>query len=78
MKTLPIAKISLLIALLVLGFGGCVAKYTHPNKSTRDFDRDQRDCQIMAEKTAAKKGVPVCEETRNCLEMQKGWRRVLW
>jgi hypothetical protein len=57
---------------------GCAAKYTHPTKAPRDFDRDQRDCQALAEKTATKKGVPVCEETRNCLETQKGWRRVLW
>jgi len=78
MKTLPLIKTALIIALMTLGLTGCAAKYTHPTKTTQDFERDRRDCQAIAEKTAAKKGVPVCEETRDCLETKKGWRRVLW
>jgi hypothetical protein len=66
------------VALLLSVLAGCAAKYTHSMKSPRDFDKDQRDCQTLAEKNAVKKGVTVCEETRNCLETQKGWRRVLW
>jgi hypothetical protein len=46
----------LLIAMLNLGLTGCAAKYAHSTKSPRDFDRDQRDCQAFAEKSAAKKG----------------------
>jgi hypothetical protein len=78
MKIMSLAKIILLTTVLFVGLTGCATKYTHPTKSPRDFDRDQRECQALAEKTAAKKGVPVCEETRNCLETQKGWNRVLW
>jgi hypothetical protein len=78
MKILSYTKVILLITFLTIGLTGCAAKYTHSTKSPRDFERDQRDCQAMAEKSAAKKGIPVCEETRNCLEIQKGWRRVLW
>jgi len=78
MKSLSFIKIILIVTMLTLGLTGCAAKYSHTTKSTRDFERDQRDCQASAEKTAAKKGVSVCEETRNCLEDQKGWRRVLW
>lgn len=76
-RTLSVTTILIIIALMI-SLAGCAAKYTHPSKSPRDFDRDQSDCQATAEKTAPKKGVPVCEETRNCLETQKGWRRVLW
>jgi hypothetical protein len=78
MKRASFAKILLSITLLFIGLTGCAAKYTHSVKSPWEFDRDQKDCQALAERTAAKKGVPVCEETRNCLETQKGWRRVLW
>ena len=78
MKVLSYIKAFLLITFLIIGLTGCAVKYTHPTKSPRDFERDQRDCQIRAAKSAAKKGVPICEETRNCLEIQKGWRRVLW
>ena len=78
MKSLSFIKTIFIVTMLTLGLTGCAAKYSHPIKSTQEFERDQRDCQAFAEKTAAKKGVPVCEETRNCLEDQKGWRRVLW
>lgn|GEM_PF-5857461 len=70
--------IIVIMVFLTIQLTGCAAKYTHSTKSHRDFERDQRDCQVIAEKSAAKKGVPVCEETRNCLETKKGWRRVLW
>jgi len=73
-----IKMILVVMILMALSFAGCATKYSHPTKSPKDFERDQRDCQAIAEKSAAKKGVPVCEETRNCLETRKGWRRVLW
>jgi hypothetical protein len=78
MKTSYFIITAIIIALITVGLTGCAAKYTHATKSTQDFARDRRDCEAIAEKTAAKRGVPVCEETRNCLETHKGWRRVLW
>jgi hypothetical protein len=44
-------------------------------KTTQDFAKDRKDCQAIAEKTAAQTGIPVCEETGNCFEAKKGWKR---
>lgn len=78
MKSMFMARMILLLALGVFGLGACATSYTHPTKATRDFERDKRDCERSAEKTVAKKGVPLCEEVKKCLETQKGWRPSRW
>jgi hypothetical protein len=42
MKTLPFIKTALIITLMTLGLTGCAAKYTHPTKTTQDFERDRK------------------------------------
>jgi len=45
----------LLVLFLV---AGCAATYMHPTKSTKDFERDQKECELLARKTLAAKGIP--------------------
>ncbi len=47
----------LLLFLFLLG--GCATTYTHPTKSTKDFDREKQECESAARKTLVAKGVPV-------------------
>ena len=61
----------------------CGTTYTHPTKSAKQFDRDKRECELLAEQAAARKGAAgqksdsrICDEVRRCLEQKKGWRPV--
>ncbi len=51
-------KSTLLALLLLCMLGGCAATYTHPTKSTQDFDRDKQECERIAKKTLVAKGIP--------------------
>lgn len=51
-------QIALLFLFLFL-LGGCAATYTHPTKSTADFERDRRECEELARKTLVAKNLPV-------------------
>jgi hypothetical protein len=46
----------LLLFLFLLG--GCAITYTHPTKSLNDFEKDKRECELIARKTLAAKGIP--------------------
>lgn len=46
----------LLIILILLG--GCAATYRHPTKNANDFERDKRECEVIARKTLAARGIP--------------------
>ena len=69
-------------ALLILaGFlAACAPAYwSHPTKTTEDFERDRDNCSDMAEKKSrASWGADnyvllVNEETDRCLELKYGW-----
>lgn len=51
-------RIVLLLLVLFL-LAGCAATYTHPTKSTGDFERDQKECEQLARKTLVAKNIPV-------------------
>jgi hypothetical protein len=38
--------------------GGCATTYTHPTKSAKDFERDKQQCELIAKKALAAKGIP--------------------
>jgi hypothetical protein len=44
--------------LLLFFLVGCAITYTHPTKSTKDFERDNQECERLAKKTLAAKGIP--------------------
>lgn len=47
------------LLLFLFFLGGCAATYTHPTKSTADFERDQKECDQLARKTLVAKKIPV-------------------
>jgi hypothetical protein len=46
------------LLLFLFFLGGCAITYTHPTKSTKDFERDKQECELLARKTLAAKGIP--------------------
>ncbi len=54
----PTVRLFLLLFLLLFFLGGCAITYTHPTKSTKDFERDNQECERLARKTLAAKGIP--------------------
>ena len=46
------------LLLFMFFLGGCAITYTHPTKSTNDFARDKQECEALARKTLAAKGIP--------------------
>ena len=64
----------LLAAAMVVIIPACTHYYVKPGQSAADFIRDQRLCQKIAEKEAARKGTRVCDECEKCL-LAKGWQR---
>lgn len=61
---------------------GCARTiYTHPTKTSQDFERDRYECRLIAEQSAANWGSPgnifmIVEETKRCLEYRYGWEPV--
>jgi hypothetical protein len=51
-------KRTIWLLLLLFLLGGCAATYTHQTKSTSDFERDRKECELLAKKTLAAKGIP--------------------
>lgn len=66
--------------MLAVFLAACAPAYwSHPTKSTEDFERDRANCSEIAEKrTRASWGdenyvLLVSEETDRCLELKFGW-----
>jgi hypothetical protein len=51
-------KPTLWLLLLLFLLGGCAITYTHPTKSAKDFEKDQRECDLIAKKALVAKGIP--------------------
>jgi hypothetical protein len=51
-------KPTLWLFLLLFLLGGCAITYTHPTKSAKDFEKDQRECELIAKKALVAKGIP--------------------
>ncbi|OPY80544.1 MAG: hypothetical protein A4E65_01419 [Syntrophorhabdus sp. PtaU1.Bin153] len=41
----------------ILLLGGCTTTYTHPTKSLSQFERDRAECERMARKKLAARGI---------------------
>ena len=67
-------KPGLLLPMIALAavLGGCVAHYEKPGMTQAQFDRDKRECEVIAEREYARKGTRVCDEVDLCLK-QRGW-----
>jgi hypothetical protein len=65
--------------IFALGFTACAPKiYTHPTKSSYDFDRDKYECEQAASQYSANWGAPgnpfiIAEQIQRCLELKFGW-----
>jgi hypothetical protein len=49
-------RIVLLLFFIAL-FGACATTYTHPTKNLKDFERDKAECEVIARKSLAARGV---------------------
>jgi hypothetical protein len=50
-------KRTLSLLLFIFLLEACAITYTHPTKSTNDFERDKQECELIAKKALAVKGV---------------------
>ena len=46
------------VIFVALLLGACAATYSHPTKDVRNFERDERECRLIARKALASKGLP--------------------
>jgi PBP1b-binding outer membrane lipoprotein LpoB len=46
------------LLLILFLLAGCAITYTHPTKSAKDFERDERECEVIAKKALVAKGIP--------------------
>ena len=51
-------KPTLWLLLFLFLLTGCAITYTHPTKSAKDFEKDQRECELIAKKALVAKGIP--------------------
>jgi len=69
----------LLILLVALALSSCSPKvYTHPTKTTQDFNREKYDCQQSATQNAYQMGMAgnvfwITEQMQQFLQMKYGW-----
>lgn len=71
-------KISSLILLVIFVLACAQSRYTHPTKSSTDFEREDRECEKIARYKAAQAGSPdnpflISDERNKCLELKFGW-----
>jgi hypothetical protein len=71
-----VANVCLILCICLIGCARTV--YTHPTKTTADFERDKYDCEKVAEQSAANWGSPgnpfmIVSEMKRCLELKHGW-----
>ena len=48
----------LFLIVLLLLFGGCTTKYTHPTKGAQELEQDIKECASMARGALIAKGAP--------------------
>lgn len=75
-------RVNILICLLLMfAVTACTPTYTHPTKTSADFERDYKKCTKIAEQISCNNykmcGNPliISSERRKCLESKFGWRR---
>jgi hypothetical protein len=74
----------MLIAAIALCCAGCRTIYYHPNDSLNNpqqFERDKYECEQQAAAWSNNMGAAgnpliILDQTKNCLEKLKGWRKV--
>jgi PBP1b-binding outer membrane lipoprotein LpoB len=53
-------KTLLLVTILIFLAAGCATTYTHPTKSPSEFEKDRLECEQVAIKSLAARGVEDC------------------
>jgi cbb3-type cytochrome oxidase subunit 3 len=48
----------LLLLLFLFLLSGCAATYRHPTKDASAFEKDRQECDLIARKALAAKGIP--------------------
>ncbi len=67
--------------LLMVAVAACTPSYTHPTKTSADFERDKAKCKKIAEGIACNNWkwcgnvLVIKDETDKCLRSKYGWRR---
>lgn len=65
--------------LLVFLISGCATIWTHPTKTSADFNRDYYKCERIATEATENWGYPgnpfiIANEIKKCLQMECGWQ----